>query len=183
MKFDPQKHHRRSIRLKNYDYSQVGAYYITIVTCQRDPLFGRIVNEEVQLSAYGRIADECWRAIPEHFPTIEVDAYVIMPNHLHGILVIHEIGMATNPSPSAGARHASPLRPHGVEPGSIGAIVGSFKSAVTKRIGREIKATSIWQRNYYEHVIRDERDLNRIREYIQSNPANWERDKENSKSP
>ena len=182
MKFDPQKHHRRSIRLKNYDYTQAGAYYITIVTYQRDPLFGRIVNEEMQLSDHGRIADECWRAIPEHFPNRELDAYVIMPNHIHGILVIHGIGMATNPSPSAGARHASPLRPHGVEPGSVGAIVGSFKSAVTKRIGREIKSTSIWQRNYYEHVIRDERDLNRIREYIQSNPANWEGDRENSKT-
>ena len=180
MKFDPQEHHRRSIRLKDYDYSQAGAYYITIVSNQRAFLFGRIVNAEVQLSDCGRIADECWRAIPEHFPNLELDAYVIMPNHIHGILVIHENGMATNPSPSAGARHASPLRPHGVEPGSLGAIVGSFKSAVTKRIGREIKPTSIWQRNYYEQVIRDERDLNRIRGYIQSNPANWEGDKENS---
>jgi putative transposase len=180
MKFDPQKHHRRSIRLKNYDYSQGGAYYITIVTYRRASLFGRIVSEEMQLSDCGKIADECWRAIPEHFPNFEVDAYVIMPNHIHGILVTHEIGLATW-SPSAGARHASPLRPHGVEPGSVGAIVGSFKSAVTKRIGREIKSTSIWQRNYYEHVIRDERDLKRIQDYIQSNPANWEGDKENSK--
>ena len=88
MKFDPQKHHRRSIRLKDYDYSQVGADYVMIVTHQRDDLFGRIVNEEMQMSDFGRIADKCWRAIPEHFPNVELDVHVTMPNHVHGILAI-----------------------------------------------------------------------------------------------
>ena len=117
-----------------------------IVTYQRNCLFGKIVNKEMQLNHYRQIADECWRAIPEHFPNIELGAYIIMPNHVHRIIVINENGMATNSSPSVGARHivlegyASSLPPHG-------AIVGSFKSAVTRRIGREFNAT-VWQRNY-----------------------------------
>jgi putative transposase len=84
MKFDPQKHHRRSIRLKEYDYTQPGGYFITIVTYQRDCLFGKITNEEMQLNTHGQIVDECWRAIPEHFPNVELGAYIVMPNHVHG---------------------------------------------------------------------------------------------------
>lgn len=88
MKFDPQKHHRRSIRLKEFDYAQQGGYFITVVTYQRECLFGEIVNEEMQLNELGKIADECWRAIPEHFPNVELGAYVVMPNHVHGIIEI-----------------------------------------------------------------------------------------------
>ena len=86
MKFDPQKHHRRSIRLPNYDYTQPGGYFVTIVTYHRDLLFGVVRNEEMRLNNYGKIADECWRAIPDHFQNVELDAYVIMPNHVHGII-------------------------------------------------------------------------------------------------
>ena len=178
MNYNPQKHHRRSIRLPHYDYSAAGAYFITMVTYQRDPLFGNIVNGEMQLSPIGRIAEEHWRLIPAHFPHVELGAYVVMPNHVHGIIVINENGMATNSSPSVRARHASPLSPNGVKPGSIGAIVGSYKSAVTKRIGRECNVTGIWQRNYHEHIIRNEAEYNRIHLYIQSNVANWGRDDE-----
>jgi len=85
-KFDPNKHHRRSIRLQKHDYSQEGAYYVTIVTYQRDCLFGEIVNKEMILNEFGKIADECWCAIPEHFPNVELGTYVVMPNHVHGIL-------------------------------------------------------------------------------------------------
>lgn len=88
MRFDPQKHHRRSIRLKEYDYTQPGGYFVTIVTFQRDCLFGEIVNEEMQLNEFGKITDECWRAIPEHFGNIDLGAYVVMPNHVHGVIVI-----------------------------------------------------------------------------------------------
>jgi len=88
MKFDPNKHHRRSIRLKGYDYTQPGGYFVTIVTYHRDLLFGEIVNEEMQLNDLGKIVEECWRAIPEHIPNVELGAYVIMPNHVHGIIVI-----------------------------------------------------------------------------------------------
>ena len=108
MKFDPQKHHRRSIRLKGYDYSQPGGYFVTIVTYRRDLLFGEIVNGEtpqegsVRLNEYGQIADECWRLIPDHFPYVELGLHVVMPNHLHGIIITNDenIGMATNSSPS-----------------------------------------------------------------------------------
>ena len=178
MKFDPKKHHRRSIRIKAYDYTRPGGYFITIVTYQRNCIFGNIVNEEMQLNALGTIVDECWYAIPDHFPNIELGAYVVMPNHVHGIIVINENGMATNSSPFVGARHASPL-PRGVKPHSIGALVGSFKSAVTKRIGRELNATGVWQRNYYEHVIRNHEDWDRIHRYIESNPSMWAEDEEN----
>jgi REP element-mobilizing transposase RayT len=179
MKFDPIIHHRRSIRLKEYDYAQPGGYFVTIVTYHRDLLFGDIVNGELTLNGYGIIADECWRAIPDHFANVELGAHVVMPNHVHGVIVITEIGMATNSSPFVGARHASPLPPRGVKPKSIGAIVGSFKSAVTRRIGREHNASGIWQRNYYERIIRDDREMDRIHRYIESNPSMWTEDDEN----
>lgn len=87
-KFEPQKHHRHSIRLKQYDYAQPGGYFVTVVTYQHECLFGEIVNEQMQLSEFGCIAEECWRAIPDHFPNVELGAYVIMPNHVHAIIVI-----------------------------------------------------------------------------------------------
>jgi len=175
------EHHRHSIRLKGYDYAQPGGYFITVVTSQRECLFGEIVNQEMHLNDYGRVVTECWRALPEHFPNVELGVYVIMPNHVHGIIVIHdagENGAAVNPPP-VGARHASPLPSHGTSPRSLGAIVGSFKSAVTKRIGREFKMANIWQRNYYEHVIRNETEWDKIHRYIESNPAKWKSDQEN----
>jgi putative transposase len=179
MKFDPQKHHRRSIRLQNYDYTQPAGYFVTIVTHQRDLLFGEIINEEMKLNDYGKIAQECWCAIPEHFPNVELGAYVVMPNHVHGIIIIKDNITTTNSPLSVGARHASPLPPRVVKPKSIGAIVGSFKSAVSKHIGRKHNATAIWQRNYYEHVIRNHEDWDRIHRYIESNPSLWAEDEEN----
>lgn len=184
MKFDPQKHHRRSIRLPEYDYAQPGGYFITIVTYHRSLLFGQILNEQMVLNDFGRIAHECWRAIPEHFPKIELGAYVVMPNHVHGIIVIKDNITTTNSPLTVGARHVSPLpqpyKPHGYEHGSLGAIIGSFKSAVSKRIGREHTATGIWQRNYYEHVIRNHKDWDRIHRYIEANPSLWAEDEENA---
>jgi putative transposase len=166
--------------LKEYDYTQPGGYFVTIVTFQRDCLFGEIVNGEMQLNEFGKITDECWRAIPEHFGNIDLGAYVVMPNHVHGVIVITNVENRTtmNSSSSVGARHGSP-QPRGVKPHSIGAIVGSFKSAVTRRIGRELNATGIWQRNYHEHIIRDHNDWDRIHRYIESNPSKWAEDNEN----
>ncbi len=200
MKYDPRKHHRpfdaaqgrRSIRLPDHDYSQPGAYFITIVTHHRDCLFGNIVNGQMQLSPMGQIAEEHWRAIPQHFPHVGLGAYVVMPNHLHGIIIIHENGMATNSSSSVGATHwvapTQPIAPtqsvaptpNGPKRGSIGAIIGSYKMSVTRRIQREFNATGIWQRNYYEHIIRNDAEYNRIHWYIVSNVANWLMDDENS---
>ena len=174
MKFDSTKH-RRSIRVHGFDYSQSGGYFVTIVTRQRECLFGEIVNGEMLLSDCGKIAEECWCAIPEHFPNVELGAYVIMPNHMHGIVIIQD-----NLNSYVGAQHAAPLQ-HNVPPHSLGAIIRSFKSAVTKQIN-EINNTSgmsIWQRNYYEHIIRDADDYNRVHLYIESNPLHWQTDEEN----
>lgn len=178
MTVNPHSHHRRSIRIKEYDYTSPGAYFVTLVTYQRDCLFGEIRDAKMASNDLGSIADECWRAIPDHFPFVELGAYVIMPNHVHGIIVIRE---------SVGARHVCPSgyasslqnTPRGPAPHSLGTIVGSYKSAITRRIGREQNATSIWQRNYYEHIIRDDKDLQRITDYIEMNPSWWDDDYEN----
>lgn len=170
MKFDPQKHHRRSVRLKGYDYTQTGAYFITIVTYHREPLFGEIVNGVMQLSTMGRIAEEHWRAIPEHFPQVELGVYVIMPNHVHGIIIIQPVGAT---------QWVAPTTANGPKRGSIGAIIGAYKMSVTRRIQKELNETAIWQRNYYERIIRDDEEHNRIHLYIESNIDNWVNDEEN----
>lgn len=178
--FDPEKHHRRSIRIKGYDYTQTGAYFVTIVTSRRDCLFGEIVAGEMVLSNFGKIADECWRAIPEHFPAVGLGAYVIMPNHVHGVIHIVDGRGAALLRPNVRPNESSPdeSRPN-VKPGSLGAIVRSYKSAVSYRIHKEHHAAGIWQRNYYEHIIRDDKDLQRITDYINTNPLRWNKDDEN----
>ena len=177
-------HNRQSNRLPHYDYSQPGAYFVTLVTYERACLFGEIREGEVCLSATGQIVDRAWWAIPEHFAGVTVDDYVIMPNHVHGVIWIDQDDVDT--VREVGARHASPLRgnggsnPRGVKPHSLGAIVGSFKSAVTKQIHkiRGYEHLRVWHRNYYEHVIRDEKAYEEITNYIATNPMNWELDRE-----
>ncbi|GIV71404.1 transposase [Caldilinea sp.] len=180
MRYDPNRHHRRSIRLKGYDYTQPGAYFITICTHDRAHFFGAVVNGVMRLNDAGCIAAQCWRDIPVHFPHVQLDVFVIMPNHIHGVLwiVANDNNAGTQ---NVGATHASPLPPRGPVPQSVGAIIGQFKSAVTKRINelRHTPSAPIWQRNYYEHIIRDERALNAIRRYIQENPLRWHLDREN----
>jgi len=172
--YDPQRHHRRSIRLPGYDYTQPGAYFITIVTHERACLFGEVMNGEMELNEMGQIARQCWLDIPKHFGNAAVDAFVVMPNHIHGIIVIH-----------AGATHASPLplppRPRGPQRQSIASIVGSFKSATAKRINalRGTPAAPVWQRNYCEHIVRNDDALQRIRQYLADNPQRWALDREN----
>jgi len=178
-KFDPKIHHRRSIRLPGFDYSQAGAYFVTLVTCQRECLFGEIVNEKMILNEFGKIADECWRAIPEHFPNVDLGAHAIMPNHAHGIIIITSDCVRAQHccAPTSGIKE----NPHkiNVKPGSLGAIVRSYKSAVSSRINKEYNASNIWQRNYYERVIRNEREMDAIWKYIESNPSRWAEDDEN----
>lgn len=172
MNFDPQKHHRRSIRLKEYDYAQPGGYFVTIVTYQRDLLFGEIVDDEMALNDFGKIANECWREIPEHFPNVELGAYVVMPNHVHGIITITD---------GRGTIYRAPTQEQFQKPvtGSLPTIIRTYKSAVTRLIGREHNATGIWQRNYYEHIIRNHEDWDRIHRYIEANPSLWAEDEEN----
>ena len=168
--------HRQSIRLKKYDYAQPGAYFVTVVSQKRMNIFGEIVNGEMHLNQAGKIVEQTWLEIPKHFPNINVDIFIIMPNHIHGIIQIME-------NAHVGARHASPLQKpqNGVKPQSIGAIIGSFKSAVTRQLHqtRIINQENIWQRNYYEHIIRDEADTQQIADYIETNPINWQYDHEN----
>jgi REP element-mobilizing transposase RayT len=177
-RYDPEKHHRRSIRLPGYDYASSGVYFVTICAHQKEQLFGAIAGDTVTLNPLGQIVDACWYAIPEHFPHAELDAFVVMPNHVHGILAIYD-------TPTHGAKHASPLptlefdhRPHGMQRGSLSAIVASFKSAATRRINSlcETPGVRVWQRNYYEHIIRNDAAWNKLRQYIMSNPARWRDD-------
>lgn len=171
--------------MPGFDYSQAGVYFVTICVRMGSSMFGDVVAGRVRLNTAGRTAAKCWLEIPTHFPNVTLDAFVVMPNHVHGILVINEIQGAIG----VGAQRAAPLRvrvrtsvshahasvsavPNGVTPGSLGAIVRSFKSATTKRIN-EVRHTSgkpVWQRNYHDRIIRDDRELYRARRYILSNP-------------
>ncbi|MCR4439469.1 MAG: transposase [bacterium] len=181
--YDPDRHHRRSIRLKGYDYTQPGAYFIPICAHERASLFGAVVGGEMVLNEYGRIVQTCWDAIPNHFPHAELDAFVVMQNHVHGMLWIVETDGARN---RVRATHAWPLprnaRPSGPASGALGAIVGSFKSAVTRRINalRGTPGPPVWQRNYHQHILRNEGALNTIRRYIAENPLRWHLDRYNA---
>jgi putative transposase len=165
--------HRRSIRLSGYDYSQPGAYFLTLCTQDRACLFGEIVDDEMWANDMGLIVAECWLDISNHFPNAELDKYVIMPNHIHGIVNIIR------------ARHAVPQPMPPYEQfgrpvsGSIPTLVRSFKSAVTNSINKLRKSPrqTIWQRNYWEHIVRDEIELHHLLEYIRDNPIKWTLDK------
>lgn len=179
MKYNPEKHHRHSIRLKGYDYSAAGAYFITLCTYQRECLFGEIMDGEMYLNPYGKIVEEEWMRSTTIRPEIELDGWVIMPNHMHGIMVITNHNADYNVHNNVGAHGGVPL--HCVpprKPKSVSSFVAGFKSVVTKRINilRDTPGTRVWQRNYYERIIRDELALNNIRRYIQMNPSRWEVD-------
>ncbi|WNZ26256.1 transposase [Leptolyngbya sp. NK1-12] len=183
--YDPQKHHRRSIRLKGYDYTTAGAYFITLCTHQRECLFGTIEDGQMQLSLLGQIVQSCWLRLPQHFQSVELDAFVVMPNHVHGIIWLGGMdcrGEAFAPRLIASSQdihtNASPPPKDGTQPGSIGAIVQNFKSVSTRRINqlRKTAGRPVWQRNYYERIIRDQRALQNIRRYIQNNPLSWWQD-------
>ena len=184
---------RKRLRLKDYDYSQPGAYFVTICARDREHRFGEIVDGQMRRNDLATIVQSCWDDLPNHYPYLQLDEFVIMPNHVHGIVMIFEETIVAamhgrihdEPTvgdglkPFVGVTHASPLRG---KRNRLGDIVGSFKSAVTKRIN-EIHATPgapFWQRGYYDHIIRDDRSLDRIRDYIIENPRRWSSDKENA---
>lgn len=184
MTFNPVIHHRRSLRLKGYDYAQAGAYFITICTNERKCLFGKVVDGEMRLNDTGRIVAEEWIKSAEIRREIEMDEWVVMPNHIHGIVIITtEVGAhgrAPQPpdvSSTVTQGRSSLYRP----PKSLGSLIAGFKSAVTKRINaqRGTPGTPVWQSNYYEHIIRNEVSLDRIRNYIVNNPLQWALDCEN----
>ncbi|NNK02904.1 MAG: transposase [Desulfatitalea sp.] len=181
----PQRN-RRSIRLQGYDYSQAGAYFVTICCQNRQCLFGKIVNGEMRLNDAGRIVAGEWLKTAKIRHEIELDEWVVMPNHFHGILVIADgRGTARRARNDGGATMGTARRAPTVEQfgrpvsGSIPTIVRSYKSAVTKRINelRQTPGAKLWQRNYWEHIVRNEPELKSIREYIHNNPAQWKTDK------
>lgn len=182
MPYNPDIHHRRSIRLKEYDYTQSGAYFVTIVTYGREHLFCKVVNGAMQLNEWGEIARREWFKTAELRPYVELyeDEFVVMPNHVHGIVWINEVGATRRVARTDAERRVARTdkHPRGPISGSIGAIIGGYKSAVTYAINaaRQTRGMVVWQRNYYEHVIRNDADLNRIREYIMNNPLKWKDD-------
>ncbi len=206
MAFNPDTHHRRSIRLRGYDYSQPGAYFITVCTWQRNHLFGEVIDGEMVLNDLGKIVLEEWLAGCWIRPSITLGEFVVMPNHFHGIAIIGpgdhprfpEIGMnpvgatcgrpfetgypfETGRPPGDGSKHRqgdrrSPLR--GPKPASVSALMSGFKSVVTRRINQHIGTTGfpVWQRNYWERLIRDEDEFFVLSEYIRQNPSQWQLD-------
>lgn len=162
MPYDPNRHNRRSIRLRGQDYATPGAYFVTICVQGRGCLFGAIADGTLIQSQSGEMVYSTWASMPQRFPTIRLDVSVVMPNHFHAIIVLGEVDADATP---------------------LGDIVGAFKSLTTNAYIRSVRESGwapfdqrLWQRNYYEYIIRDDAGLTRIRDYIQMNPASWEAD-------
>ena len=161
------------MRLKDLRLSQSGAYFVTICVSQRKCLLGTITDGEMKLSKYGSIVAESWQWLANAFSYILLDEWSIMPNHFHGIIFINQ--------PHEGGSRTAPTLPKSLP---LSRLVGAFKTASSKRINihRKMPGISFWQRGFYEHVIRHEEALNRIRDYIATNPVRWELDRENSQA-
>ncbi|MCU0607959.1 MAG: transposase [Candidatus Edwardsbacteria bacterium] len=170
---------RRTVRLPGYDYASQGAYFVTVCTRDRECALGKIASGILSLSRFGEIARSCWEGLPRHYSGIELGAFIVMPNHVHGIIVItgditvkrnnDTVGAGLKPAPTVVKRHALPE------------IIRAFKtfSARGINLARDTPGRPFWQRNYYEHVIRNGEEYDRIRQYILENPSNWPRDDEN----
>lgn len=169
---------RRSIRLADYNYSLAGAYFITICIKDRRSILGDIKNGNVDLSPIGEIAHQFWKEIPDHFEYVELDAFIIMPNHLHGMIFLTSDcrGVQLNTPEMTAANDYKSISP---KQGTLSVIIPTFKAAVTTECRRGKCHFSGWQRNYYEHIVRSEDELGRIREYIVNNPLQWQFDREN----
>jgi len=186
MTYDLDQHHRRSVRLKGYDYSQAGAYFVTIVTQGRECLFGEIIDGVLRLNEAGQMVEAAWTALPQRFPGIECDAHVVMPNHMHGVIgvgatlvVAPNTVLTTHPVAAPNRAGTSPAP-------TLGDMVGSFKSITTDAYIQGVHHRGwlpfdqrVWQRNYYEHIIRSEIELNAIRQYVIDNPTYWGQDRDN----
>jgi len=192
-KFDPKKHHRRSIRLKGYNYSSEGAYYVTIVTQGREHLFGEIVDEEMILNEAGEMIVKWWNELPNKFPNLLLGEFVVMPNHFHGIIFIEEhVGADLRVCPDGDENKPVQMDEHVGSPlrrpnASLSQMIQWFKTMTTNEYIREVKLLNwkpfvgkLWQRNYYEHIIRNEKELQQKADYILDNPSRWDEDEENS---
>ncbi len=173
MAYDPHKHHRRSIRLKGYDYSQAGVYFVTICINHGQCRLGEVEDGIMYPSPAGLMVAACWLGLLERFPNIDLDVFTLMPNHVHGIIVIVEEGMSVQNNPLL-----------------LGNIVGAFKSISTNEYieaaheqGWEPFHKRLWQRDFYDRIVRNKRELEAIRNYIVNNPANWNADMLHSDAP
>ena len=157
--YDP-VHRRHSVHLRDFDYRATGAYFVTLCTADRSTIFGTVAGDEVHMTQAGRLVEDCWNWLAEQYLYVTLDAWVLMPNHLHGILAIGETPGQRKP---------------------LGRLIGAFKTVSTKRVN-ELRGTPgavVWQRDYYEHIVRSESDLASIRQYITDNPRQWALDREN----
>jgi len=188
MTHDRQKLHRRSLRLNGYDYTLAGAYFVTIVTEGRRHLFGEVADGEIRLSEAGRMLYNVWMDLPKYYPGVELDAFVIiMPNHIHGIIILVGAGPGACPDTAQPQGNGQPQEvAHTL---GLPGVVHRFKTMTTKLYADGVKQLGwqpfpgrLWQRNYYEHIIRNDDSLNRIREYIAANPLRWHLDRENPKA-
>ena len=177
MKYNPDIHHRRSIRLRGYDYSKSGMYFVTICTQGRLRLFGDIVDGVMTLNDAGRMVRATWDEIPAHYSGIEIDHFTVMPNHIHGIIKLVGAGPCACPGDAGHPRGGAPTVL------SLPDVVHRFKTMTTKKYTDGVKQhgwqpypAKLWQRNYYEHIIRDEEAYLKIAEYIQNNPQRWTED-------
>jgi putative transposase len=201
MKYNREKHHRRSIRLKGYDYSSVGSYFITICAYQRECLFGEIIDGRMQLNRFGQIVQLHWQNLPKHHHRLQLGESVVMPNHMHGILILKDnrdvfddrndvvgAGFADDLSLSIEDLPTKPA-PTGnlmvTQHCGISEIIRGFKTFSARRINqiRHTRGFHVWQRNYYEHIIRDESSFQKICQYIQTNPISWEIDQLHPDNP
>ncbi len=174
---DPERHHRRSMRLRGYDYSRAGVYFVTICTYQRECLLGEVVDGRMRLNACGQLVAQAWSWLSQRYRYVELDAWVVMPNHLHGILIITDVDAAN----CRGDSRIAPTPDAPVRRKSLGRLIGAFKTVSSKHINalRDTCGAHVWQRGYYDRVVRNERELQAIRQYIRQNPAHWPDDPEN----
>jgi len=166
--YNPERHHRKSIRLKEYDYSNPNWYYITICTKNFKQWFGKIIGGEMRYNDLGKIAIKYFQEIPIHFINTEIDYLIVMPNHVHGIVIINNF---------VGTRDRVSLQQFGKSiQNSLPLIINQYKGSVTRHVRRNGHEKISWQSRFYEHIIRNDKDLFRIRKYIQINPLKWEMD-------
>ena len=182
---------RRSMRLREYDYAQAGTYFVTVCTYQRACIFGEVAHDMVRVNSWGEVVAITWNGLADKFGSVILDAFVIMPNHVHGIIVINNANASRGEAEDNESRLSVRTRSSSASPytvlhmaqyqGGLGALIQAFKSKSTRRINamRHTPGRPVWQRNYYERVIRHERELNAIRKYTAENPLRWALDIEN----
>ena len=175
MDYEPARPRRRSLRLQGYDYAKAGAYFVTVVTQDRLCLFGEVVDGEARLNEAGWLVADTWRWLETRYPFVVLDEYVVMPNHMHGLLaILDEDG-------DAGDSRIAPAGEGGAGRKDLGSLIGAFKTVAVKRVNVAHGASGrrLWRRNFYDRVVRSEEDMDRIRAYIRDNPLRWELDADN----